>query len=206
MAHAADDDGNVAVEQAWLEDATADAAHSRRDSFTVPAMPTMDMSEFEALEAEAEKKARRSPSLTPSQQAAASPHLPGPSAAPPSALSLQNIPDGSSSMEASGTPPSGDLDLPQLQMCLSPSLDGPTVCASPQVPGGGASKASKGEGSQVEVQVAQPPAAAPAQVGAGACGTDSSRADVDAKSRAIKNALVNQSLTGESPRLMRLRS
>ena len=195
--HAADADGDGEAAQAWLDaEPDAEAPQNRRDSLRVPEMPTMDMSEFEALEAEAEKKARRSRSLTPSQQAAPSPHTAAQSARPAGTsasvvptLSLQNIPDAS--VEASRTPTG---DLPQLQMCMSPSLDGPTVCASPQVPGGPKNRASEAapQGSLVSP-------VAPSHPGAGRSVNQIDNRDADAKARAVKNALVNQSLTGEPP-------
>lgn len=152
-------------------------------------MPTMDLSEFEALETEVftcAGKSKRSLSLTPTQQAATSAaDQPIKSAwrspAVPPALPAVNVPDAS--MEASGTPTG---ELPKLQMCMSPSFDAPIVCASPRVPGGatGGAKKVAQQGNQISPTVA----AAPSREG------DKRAADV--RARSIKNALVNQSLTG----------
>lgn len=162
--------------------ADEDQGRSWRDSLPVPELPTMDVSEFEALETEALKyssKGRRSVSVDPS---VASPAL---QAAAKTSSPNVHVP------EASGTPPG---DVPKPEMCNSPSLDGPTVCASPRVLGGTAERLKTKGGSR---KSSQNHSAAPGS--AVAATADSSEADklaADSKEMAIKHALVNQSLTG----------
>jgi hypothetical protein len=178
------------------------AEQNRRDSLSVPEMPTMDIAEFEALESEAlqyanKRKSKHSQAHTPTDQQGS--HAAATAPAPAlekrgtmlPACSMWTVPRcdiADASMGCAGT--SSRDSLPHLEVCTSPSLAEPAVCASPRVPGSGVMSGPRSTGGSK-----QGSQRCTATVAAGTS-AEETMPSADAAARAIKNALVNQSLTG----------